>query len=275
MTAHPDLSFETDFLPSENFLLHYTQMGSGPPLILIHGGGSWLYSFRHNISPLAENFCVYAFDMPGHGYTRTRTNYEVYNFDTICDALLGFMDAMNLKKVHLAGHSWGGGWAIYFADQYPERINKLILIDASGMHRYDQFAWELLKYPVLGKFMLKFFSENTVKKGLKTSFYDKTLVTREMIKCIHTPLLNKTNLTAQLSYSRNINWEKTKTALPRIRSKVMIIWGKNDQYIHVKHGKRMHNVIPDSRLEIIDQCGHSAHEEHPGHVNRLIADFLN
>ena len=97
----------------------------------------------------------------------------------------------------------------------------------------------------------------------------------EMIKCIYAPLSNKKILNAQLNYSQNINWKKIKTALPRIRSKVLIIWGKNDRYIHVKHGKRMRKLITNSRLEIIDQCGHSAHEEHPGRVNRLIADFID
>jgi len=275
MTLRHGLEFKTDFLSARNFLLHYVQKGSGQPLILIHGGGSWLYSFRHNVIPLSKKFSVHAFDMPGHGYSRPHTDDKTYDFETVSNTLLEFMDLMDLKSAHIAGHSWGGGWAIYFSDHYPERVNKLILIDSSGIHRYDQFAWELLKYPILGKFMLKFFSENTVKKGMEASFYDKTLVNREMIKNIHAPLSNKDILTAQLSYSRNINWEKTKNALPRIRSKVMIIWGKNDRYIHVKHGKRMQNLIPDSRLEIIDQCGHSAHEEHPVTVNRLITDFFD
>ncbi len=275
MDVHPESPLKTDFLKISNFLVHYVQMGSGQPLLMIHGGGSWMYSFRHNILPLAKNYSVYAVDMPGHGYTQTLTNNEVYNFDTVCETLLEFMDAMHLKKVHLAGHSWGGGWAVYFADRYPSRVGKIILIDSSGMHRYEQITWELMKYPFLEKFILKFVSERTIRKGLEASFYDKSLVNRAMIKNIYTPLSNKKIINAQLSYSRNINWKKAKAALPRIRSNVLIIWGKNDRYINVKHGKRMHRLIPDSHLEIIDQCGHSAHEEHPGRVNRLIADFID
>ncbi len=275
MTVHPELQFKTDFLAIKKYLLHYTQMGSGPPIILIHGGGTWLYSFRHNILPLAEKYSVYAFDMPGHGYTEARTDLEAYNFDTVCEALLEFMDAMHLKKVNLAGHSWGGGWAIYFTNRYPDRVNKIILIDSSGMHRYEQLAWELMKYPFLGRFILKFMSENTIRKGLETSFYDKNIVDWEMIKKIYTPLSNKKILNAQLSYSRNINWKETKIALPRIRSKALIIWGQNDRYISVKYGRRMQRLIPDSQLEIIDHCGHSAHEEYPGRVNGLIADFID
>jgi len=274
MPVFSDLNIETQFLSCKKFLLHYIQKGSGPPLVLLHGGGSWLYSFRHNISSLAKNYSVYAFDMPGHGYTQARTDDEIYNFETVSETLLEFMAAMNLKKINIAGHSWGGGWAIYFADQYPDRVDKIILIDSSGLHRYEQLVWELLKYPILGKFMLPFLTENTIRKGLEASFYDKSIVDRKMITNIYTPLLNKKIITAQLNYSRNINWKKTKAALPRIRSKALIIWGKNDRYIHVKHGIRMQTLIPDARLEIINQCGHSAHEEHPGHINHLITDFI-
>ncbi len=275
MTTNPEFDIKTDFLTISNFLLHYAQMGAGTPLILIHGGGSWLYSFRHNIAPLAEKFSVYVFDMPGHGYTRACARDPVYNIDTICNALFEFMDLMDLKKVHLAGHSWGGGWAIAFADRYPNRVDKIILIDSSGLHRYEQLTWELMKYPFLEKFLLQFFSEKTIQKGLEASFYNKRLVDRKMVKNIYIPFSNKEILNAQLSYSRNINWKKIKDALPRIRSKALIIWGKNDRYISVKHGIRMEKLIPDSRLEIIDYCGHSAHEEHPEYVNRLIADFIN
>jgi 2-hydroxy-6-oxonona-2,4-dienedioate hydrolase len=198
----------------------------------------------------------------------------VYNLDTICNALLEFIDLMDLEKVHLVGHSWGGGWAVAFADRYPNRVDKIILIDSSGLHRYEQLAWELMKYPFLEKLLLQFFSEKTIQKGLEASFFNKRLVDRQMIKSIYTPLSNKEILNAQLSYSQNINWKKIKDALPRIQSKALIIWGKNDRYINVKYGIRMKKLIPDSRLEIIDQCGHSAHEEHPCRINRLIADFL-
>jgi len=268
------MTSKTDFLPIKKFRLHYFHDGTGWPVVLIHGGGTWMYSFRHNFMPLAEKFSVYAFDMPGHGYTRAHSNHDHYDLDTVCETICEFLDVMQLRKVHLVGHSWGGGWAIYFADRFPNRVDQLILIDSSGMHRYEKLSWELMKYPIPKKFLFRFLSEKTVIKGLKAGFYDKTLVNREMIQNIYAPLSDKKILHAQLSYSRNINWKKIQTALPRIRSKTLIIWGQNDSYINVKHGMRMHKRIPDSHLEIIDRCGHCPHEEFPDRVNRLITDFI-
>lgn len=275
MTAHPDLTSETEFLPINKFKLHYFQRGSGRPVVLIHGGGTWLYSFRHNFIPLARKYSVYAFDMPGHGYTQVRPTHKRYDLDAVCETLCEFMDAMQLHKAHLIGHSWGGGWALHFADQFPDRVDKLILMDSSGMHRYEQLPWELMKYRFLEKFLLKFLSEKTIRKGLEAGFYDKTLVDEEMIRNIYAPMRNPDNLKAQLSYSRNINWKQTKAVLPLIRSQVLIIWGKNDSYINVKYGRRMQVQIPNAQLKIIDRCGHSPHEEHPEQVNSLITDFLS
>ena len=275
MSVPVDSTLKTGFLTTENFLLHYLHKGSGPPLVLLHGGGTWLYSFRYNISPLAKNFSVYAFDVPGHGYSKSlKAIRKIYNFETVCRALLEFMNRMGLEKIHLAGHSWGGGWAVYFTDRFPNRVDKLVLIDSSGMHRYEKLSWELMKYPIPKKFLFRFLSEKTVIKELEACFYNKSRVDREMIQNIYAPFSDKNILHAQLSYSRNINWKKIQTALPRIRSKTLIVWGQNDRYINVRHGKRMHKQIPGSHLEIIDRCGHCPHEEHPDQVNRLIINFI-
>jgi len=271
----PGFPFQSQFINIKNFRLHYVREGSGPPLVLIHGGGTWLHCFHKNISALAGHFTVYAIDMPGHGFTHALTEKVTYDFNTACDAILEFMDVMKIEKAHIAGHSWGGGWAICFAGRHPERMLKLALIDSSGINRHERPAWELLKYPVIGELLSRFLTRAAVKRGLALSFYNKRLVTDELIDLMHAPLRNKDNRKAQLHYVRNLDWETTEAALPDIRLPTLIIWGKQDRYIHVKFGKQMAQVMPHARLEIIDFCGHSAHHECPETVNRMISDFLN
>ncbi len=270
----PGFPFTSRFVNTKDFRLHYVHEGSGPPLILLHGGGTWLYCFHKNIPALSRHFSVYAIDVPGHGFTRALNGDVTYDFDTVCDAIRQFMDVMRLPKAHIAGHSWGGGWAIRFAGRHPERMLKLVLINSSGINQHERLAWELLKYPVIGEIMIHFFSRQSVKRGLTLSFYNQSLVTDELVGLMVAPLRNKDNRKAQLRYSRNIDWEKTRTALPDIRTPALIIWGKQDRYIPVKFGKQMARLMPDARLEIIDRCGHSAHNECPETVNRIIAEFL-
>ncbi len=82
----------------ENYSANYIVEGNGDPVILIHGGGSWLYSYRDNISALAETFEVYALDMPGHGYTASQ-NEPVYDLDTYTDFINEFMTTNKSKRL--------------------------------------------------------------------------------------------------------------------------------------------------------------------------------
>ena len=268
------LPIASRYLNTEKFKLHYTRKGTGDPLLLLHGGGTWLYSFRHNIESLSRNFSVFAVDMPGHGYTEPLDTCVDYSFDIICESLTEFMDKMKIKKAHFAGHSWGGGWAVYFAARYPMRVDKLILIDSSGINRHERLMWEMMKYPAIGEFMSWFLSRYAIKKGLQACYYDTSLVSSDMVEQIHTPLCKTHIRKAQLSYSRNINWKETEAALSRIQSQTLVLWGKHDRYIHVKFAKQIQRLIPDARLVTIDNCGHSAHEECPETVNSLILNFL-
>jgi len=266
--------FTSRFINIKDFRLHYVFKGSGPPLILLHGGGTWLYCFHKNIPALSKHFSVYAMDMPGHGFTHPLSGNRTYDFNTVCNAILEFMNMMKIEKAHIAGHSWGGGWAIYFAGKHPERVLKLVLMDSSGINRHERLAWELLKYPVIGELMAYFFSRQSVKRGLILSFYNQSLVTDELIDMMYAPLCNKNNRKAQLDYSRNIDWRKTRIMLPEIRIPTLIIWGNQDRYIPVRFGRQMKQLMPDARLEIVDNCGHSSHNEYPEIVNRLISKFL-
>ncbi len=274
MIFKSNLPFTSRHLITEKFKLHYIRQGSGEPLILLHGGGTWLCSFRHNIDELSRNFSVYALDLPGHGYTEPLSSNLDYDLDVICESLTEFMDQMKIKKTHMAGHSWGGGWAGYFAARYPMLVNKLILIDSSGINRHERLIWEMMKYPVIGEIILWFQSRYMIKKGLEACYYDKALASSDMVEQIHKPLCKTDIRKAQLSYSKNINWKETEAALPLIQSPTLVIWGKHDRYIPVKFAKQFQRLIPDARLVIIDNCGHSAHEECPEIVNSLILNFL-
>ena len=264
----------SSYLSIDQFHIHYVHKGAGPPLILLHGGGTWLYSFRHNIDTLSRRFSVYAIDLPGHGYTKPLGNISHYDRDTIFCALISFMDTLGIQSAHLIGHSWGGGWATHFAYIYPERVSKLVLINSSGLNRHEHFVWECMKIPIVGEILFKHINPYAIKKGLRDSFDDKTFVTSEMIDQILKPLQIKENIKAHLSYARIADWKIAETFLGQIRSPALIVWGRHDRYIDLKYGQRMADIMPNSRFVILENCGHSSHEECPEKVNRLIIDFL-
>lgn len=109
----------SEIVGAAGFRGHFLEQGAGLPIVLIHGGGTWLYSFRHNLEPLAGFARVLALDVPGHGYTERTHSDALYDLETTDQVLLEFLDAEGIGQAALVGQSWGGTWAHHFAQRYP------------------------------------------------------------------------------------------------------------------------------------------------------------
>jgi pimeloyl-ACP methyl ester carboxylesterase len=267
-------SVASDFIDTDEFRIHYTHAGAGDPLILIHGSCGWLYGYRHNIPALAKHFSVYAIDMPGNGYTVPICKAPEYDLDMMSRAILGFMNAKEIEKAALIGHSSGGGWTLHFASRHPERVDKLVLIDSNGFNIPEKLTFKLFYIPVVGELFSNFFTIDDVRKGYQDAFYNTSLVDDTMIHEAMTPLTFYHNRRAQYLSIRNQDWAMTEKALPDIDIPALIIWGKNDKYLDYNLAYRFERILPKVKVVVIDNCGHSAHEEQPGKVNQLMLEFL-
>jgi pimeloyl-ACP methyl ester carboxylesterase len=264
----------SQFLKTRHFRLHYLHAGKGKPVILIHGGGMWLYSFRHNIVPLSRISSVFALDMPGYGYTSITDPSVGMGTDTMPLALREFMDELHIDKATLVGHSWGGGWALAYALANPERVDRLVLINSSGLDVPDVFEWELLKMPIVGSLLLRFLTLDMIKTRLEFSFFKKGIVDDAMAHEVHLPMRIPENRKAQALLARNLSWSNVERLLGKLEHKILLLWGEQDRYLDVGLVSRFKGKIKNLEVEIIKDCGHSAHEEAPGIVNRFIMDFL-
>jgi pimeloyl-ACP methyl ester carboxylesterase len=262
-------------LPLRSFNVHCLAMGRGHPLILVHGGGIWLYSFRHNIMSLSRHFEVHALDMPGYGYTvPLGNNPGPVCLDTMSDTLLQYMDALDIDSATLVGHSWGGGWALHFASLHPERVSGLVLMDSSGLDVRDVLEWELLKIPVIGPLLLRCLTVHAVKKRLEHSYYLPGMVTPDMALEVYLPLRFAHNRKAQIQISRSQDWARTEQAMPGITAPVLLMWGEHDRYLPVGLLSRFKERLPHAQTRVFASCGHSPHEEYPDEANSLIAGFV-
>jgi pimeloyl-ACP methyl ester carboxylesterase len=264
----------SQFIKTRHFLIHYLHAGPGKPIILIHGGGMWLYSFRHNLKSLSGISSVHALDMPGYGYTSITDPSLLMRTDIMSLALKEFMDDLHISKATLVGHSWGGGWALAYALAFPERVNSIVLINSSGLNVPDVFEWELLKIPIVGSLLLRFLTPGMIKKRLELSFFKKGIVDDAMALEVHLPMRLPANRSAQALLARNLSWADVERHLGEIEHKVLLIWGEQDRYLDVGRVSRFKENIRNLKVEIIRDCGHSAHEEEPEIVNRLIMEFL-
>lgn len=131
------------FITLRGLKFHYREFSKrGTPLIFLHGLASQSHMFDRVAPLLAENFRVIAFDQRGHGESAKPKGG--YDFQNVAHDLLALLDALNMRRALVAGHSWGGNVALYFAAHYPERARGLILIDGGflDIQANPEMTWE-------------------------------------------------------------------------------------------------------------------------------------
>jgi pimeloyl-ACP methyl ester carboxylesterase len=260
---------------TKSYQFNSVRSGAGTPVVLIHGAGTWLYSFRRNIPALAMGHTVYAFDMPGHGYTKAKQQPDRYDLALMSEAMLEYLDSQKLQKVSLVGHSFGGGWALYFAQQHPERVEKLVLLAPRALDVPYILEWQLMKYPIVGELFSKLFTRNDVRRGLENAHFNKATVTDAVTESVYIPLTFSENRRAQYHLVRDSDWRLTMSGMGGVRVPTLILWGKEDQYLAVGQLAQYKASMPKVRTQILDGCGHSLQEECAERVNELLIRYLS
>jgi pimeloyl-ACP methyl ester carboxylesterase len=264
------------FIDLDGYSTHYIEKGEGEPVILIHGFLYNSYTWNNNIDALADRFKVYALDLWGFGYS-TREPLD-YGYPLYADQLLKFMDALNIQKASLVGHSMGGGTCIFFSVQHRERVNKVILVDPAGMPNPLPLIGKIANLPKVGEFLLGLKGNFYRKMVLSTTFiYDKGFITDSYFENV--TRFHKIKGTTEVLL-KILRKQFFHTLLDEIRRlgeidvSILIIWGRHDQAVPFERGQGMHKILRGSRLEIFEQMGHCPHDEQSQKFNQLALDFL-
>ena len=259
--------------------VHYLEAGNGPPIILIHGFLYHTVMWRKNIDALAEKFRVYAIDLWGWGYSE-RLKEKEYSFERYGKQVLGFMDALNIKKATLGGQSMGGGISVYVAAHYPDRVDRLILVDPAVIPYPMTTIGRIYQFPFIGEFMNAIPGDALMKNNIKTIwFYDRNKVTEEYCKEVLQPFCVKGSYAGSMFILRNVlkepYVEKEANLLAKMRIPTLIIHGREDKSVPLDRSKRLNDLWKGSKLVIFDKAGHSPHEEYPEKFNKLAIEFLS
>lgn len=264
------------FVDLDGHSTHYIEMGEGEPVILIHGFFYDSYMWAENIDVLAKHFKVYAIDLWGAGYS-TREPLD-FGYKLYADQILKFMDQLDIPHATLAGQSMGAGTAIKFCVQNRERVNKLILVSAAGMPNPLPLTGKLFTLPWIGEFFLSLKTDAIRMKNLKDVFiHNKEIITSNYFKNVTRSQKIKGSIEIGLKILRKNFFDKLSGEIHQLGEMevpTMIIWGKEDRAVPLNCGKKMHQIIRGSLLEIIDSAGHVPQAEDPEAFNQLSLDFL-
>jgi pimeloyl-ACP methyl ester carboxylesterase len=257
--------------------------GSGSPLVLLHGIGDSSATWESVLPALARRHLVVAPDLLGHGHSdKPRADYSVAAYANGVRDLLG---VLGLERVTLVGHSLGGGVAMQFAYQYPDRVERLVLVGSGGAGPEvtpllraaslpgAQLAMAALRLPGVR------LQIGALAEMLRLTRSDHGVDAREVLRVIDA----LPDATARAAFLRTlravVDWRgQVVTMLDRCYltrgMPTLLVWGGRDAVVPVAHAHRAHEAMPGSRLEIVEGAGHFPFHTDPARFVALVDEFV-
>lgn len=256
------------------FYEHYHHPTSKETVVLIHGFLSSLFSFRHLVPLLKENFSVVAIDLPPFGKSGHAPQYK-YTFKNIAQTVVTLVDTLGIPDYHLVGHSMGGQIVLNILYHFPARAKKAILLCSSGYSKRAKQSLILASYIPFFYLMIKIYlARSGIEKNLRNVVYNQALINDEMRSGYMNPFLQNSIFKGLTGLLRHREGDLASEALQKIETPCLLIWGEYDKVVPLQVGKKLVEDLPNSSLNILKDTGHLVPEESPKEVSRQINEFI-
>jgi pimeloyl-ACP methyl ester carboxylesterase len=269
--------------------MHYRDEGApnAPTLLLIHGFSASLHTWEPWVERLAtgdarlNDYRVVSIDLPGHGLTRAPAGYQA-SIENFRDTVEAFARAQQLDSFFLAGSSMGGNVAWEYALAHPERVQGLILVDASGWpetrqdYAQDPPVFKLLRSP-FAPLLRDLDNTALIRQGLENSFFDPAFVTDAMVtrysELSRAPGHRDIILQLTLGF-RERNFASAER-LASLQTPTLVLTGDHDRLVPPEHAQQFDDAIVDSQLIAFENVGHIPQEEVPDQSAMAVHEFIN
>jgi pimeloyl-ACP methyl ester carboxylesterase len=261
----------------------FVKLGSGPALLLLHGLGADHTTWLPVVDSLARRYTVIAPDLLGHGLSdKPRADYSVGGF---ANGMRDLLTVLEIDKVTVVGHSFGGGVAMQFAYQFPERTERLVLVGSGGLGPEVSPAIRAITTPgfhqvmglltmpgvrqvggaglrALSRTGIKDFRDFDEVAAIYESFRDPAA--RAAIRHVVRSVVDWQGQIVTMADRAYLT-----DAMP-----MCVIWGDQDRVIPTSHAARAAELAPKARIEVMPNAGHFPHKDHPERFARLLHDFV-
>ncbi len=261
----------------------YVKVGSGPALLLLHGLGCDHTTWEPVIDSLAKRYTVIAPDLLGHGLSdKPRADYSVGGY---ANGMRDLLTVLNIDKVTVVGHSFGGGVAMQFAYQFPERTERMMLVASGGLGPEVSPGIRAITTPgfhqVMGLLTLPGVRHVGVA-GLKAASTTGLKTTRDLgevadiydsFKDPHARAAIRHVVKAVVDWKGQIVTMADRAYLTDAMP-MAVVWGRDDLVIPVRHASNAAALAPKARVEVIPNAGHFPHKDHPERFAKIVHDWI-
>jgi len=267
------------FISVDGMEIHYRDEGEATdsiPIVLLHGIGASLHTFNDWTKQLIVDRRVVRVDLPAYGLTGPfpHRNYSMENYVIF---LKHFLKARGITRCVLGGNSLGGGIAWNFCAKYPEMVESLILIGATGYpfkSKSVPIAFKLAQAPYINNFFTFITPRLLVKASVENVYTDNNNVSMEVVDRYFELSLRKGNRQAFIDKFRNRLDTSSYHKVSLIKQKTLVLWGEYDQLVPINLAHRFHKDLPNDTLVILKGLGHILMEEHPEESLKPVKAFL-
>lgn len=262
------------FIDINGTRVHYRDEGRGPAVVLLHGVFSSLHTWDGWVEALSANFRMVRLDLPGWGLTgKAAFNYSITAYT---DFLHDFLTAVGVEKCVLVGNSFGGMVSWNYAIQYPDQVEKLILIDAVGYPAKKPAAIKAVSIPGISFLAERITPKSILIKITRGAYGNPKNIKQDILDRYYELIFYPQSRNGHLKIADMIfrelrsGWQNIK----KVSVPTLIMWGSKDRWVRLSAGHRFNRDIKHSTLIVYDDAGHLPMEENPVQSARDAQDFI-
>jgi pimeloyl-ACP methyl ester carboxylesterase len=228
--------------------------------------------FRRLLPLLSPHYRAIAVDLLGFGFSERHPQFPPTPVNIKCH-LDHFWQTVIQKPMVLVGVSMGGAAALDFCLSFPDRVEKLILIDSAGLAS-QPFASRLM-FPPVDRWLTRFLASPKVRQNIsKTAYYDQRFASADARICAGLHLQCPGWSDGLIAFTKSGGYGSFRAQLPQLTLPSLVIWGKQDKILGTKAAGQFAQLLPNNQLVWIDHCGHVPHLEQAEQTATAIHQFL-
>jgi pimeloyl-ACP methyl ester carboxylesterase len=265
----------SQFLDVDGLRVHVRDEGAGPPLLLLHGTAASLHTWDGWVRELSDTRRIIRVDLAGFGLTGPAPDGD-YRVERQARMVRALLDRLGVARADVAGNSHGGRVALTLALAYPERVRKLVLIDAAGYaDAPPPRLFQMARNPVVKRVLLHLTPKFFVRKNLEEVYGDPAKVTDDTVTRYHAMALRAGNRAALVARLNGPPEPLLADRLGELTLPVLILWGEEDRWVPLAQGQALARGIAGAELRVYPGVGHVPMEEIPEQTARDADAFLN